>query len=392
MSKVIRFAFVLIPAFTVLSPLIVEASAPQPLREWSDSTGRFTLDARFVRVDGMSVVLRLENGTIRRVELARLSKRDQEYVMELQPVAAKPIEQAGNGDLAEFPKTLPELPEALPEETRNTLMKMNVWYEYSPVVCYFMLREFFQDDKERLARVWVRKTISEIEPFCVSIVLQDLDTAIKAQDYRNASIAAVVATRIDEHSLDRERKERLLALQRQAIAGQGNQKPMWQLDRVRASFVGAATKFRLTPRDEAILKQMRRRGHLQVHVNATVTNISDSKELKYAHFAMDDIRSLLFMFQKTGRAEGNLILSEFIHAITPNGDVVRTLHVCESSHAIIGNGIKIAGDDGRWIPMGSYVKKGDSFQVDVIFLLPENITGLQLFVLGASPANVERLW
>lgn len=53
------------------------------LRTWSDKSGRFKMEARFVRREGGEIFLRRENGSEVKISLSQLSDDDQSYVTEL---------------------------------------------------------------------------------------------------------------------------------------------------------------------------------------------------------------------------------------------------------------------------------------------------------------------
>jgi hypothetical protein len=63
-------------------------------REWSDATGQFKKIAMFLRLEDGSVFIRLENGSERRIPLAKLSQADQDYVRATtdRSVASDPFE------------------------------------------------------------------------------------------------------------------------------------------------------------------------------------------------------------------------------------------------------------------------------------------------------------
>ncbi len=54
--------------------------APEPVRQWSDKSGKFSTSARLLEVDGDSVVLEKEDGEHKVVEMSRLSQEDRDYV------------------------------------------------------------------------------------------------------------------------------------------------------------------------------------------------------------------------------------------------------------------------------------------------------------------------
>jgi len=61
-------------ALVSLPPPQTPAATPRALRTWTDSTGRFKVQARFVRIDGDTVVVEDEQGQQRGVPLSRLSR------------------------------------------------------------------------------------------------------------------------------------------------------------------------------------------------------------------------------------------------------------------------------------------------------------------------------
>ena len=67
-----------------------------PLRTWTDNTGTFSVEAKFVRVEDGEVVLIQENGEELEVTLDRLSDEDQTYVDEVEkPKPENPFRKRG---------------------------------------------------------------------------------------------------------------------------------------------------------------------------------------------------------------------------------------------------------------------------------------------------------
>ena len=63
-----------------LSLAIATASRGEDLRTWTDSTGQFDLQAKFVSIEDGMVNLVRENGAKMKIALDKLSRADQEYV------------------------------------------------------------------------------------------------------------------------------------------------------------------------------------------------------------------------------------------------------------------------------------------------------------------------
>ena len=76
----------------VLFPALVTASSED--REWTDSTGVFTVEASFVELDGKTVLLRKPNGVVVEVPLERFSEADKRYLSSLPGVDVPPTNEA----------------------------------------------------------------------------------------------------------------------------------------------------------------------------------------------------------------------------------------------------------------------------------------------------------
>ncbi|MFH1269376.1 MAG: SHD1 domain-containing protein, partial [Planctomycetota bacterium] len=80
--------------FIGIGLVIATAARGQELRTWTDSTGRFTLSAKFVSVQDGQVTLAREDGSEMTIALEKLSKADQEYVEKTE--SENPFQSAGD--------------------------------------------------------------------------------------------------------------------------------------------------------------------------------------------------------------------------------------------------------------------------------------------------------
>src|SRR4051812_35946950 len=78
-------------AVAVLGLAAASARAQQDLRTWKDTSGQFTIKAKFVSVAEGVVTLQEEDGSSLEIELAKLSEADRKYVAERQKAAASPF-------------------------------------------------------------------------------------------------------------------------------------------------------------------------------------------------------------------------------------------------------------------------------------------------------------
>ena len=75
-----RLAILLLGVLFVGSELQAQDTAKPALRTWKDSTGQFSIQATFVRVNGDQVVLQGIDKKKISLPLAKLSTADQQYV------------------------------------------------------------------------------------------------------------------------------------------------------------------------------------------------------------------------------------------------------------------------------------------------------------------------
>jgi hypothetical protein len=85
-----RILFILLIVCCCLNHIPVYGQSQQPSRTWKDATGKFSIEAVFVRVVGKQVVLqRADNKKEITLPLAKLSFADQQYVRKLIPSAPR---------------------------------------------------------------------------------------------------------------------------------------------------------------------------------------------------------------------------------------------------------------------------------------------------------------
>lgn len=99
----------LMVAALMVAALMATAASAAEMRTWRDSTGSFSREGEFVRLDGEVVVLRLKEGREIRVPLAKLSEADRSYVENItakpadpKPDPAKPSEPAAESQNKPF--------------------------------------------------------------------------------------------------------------------------------------------------------------------------------------------------------------------------------------------------------------------------------------------------
>ncbi len=68
---------------------VLLASTAAPARQWSDATGRFKVEADLIAINDDVVVLKSKDGRLIAVEIAQLSKQDQDFLRSEEAGATK---------------------------------------------------------------------------------------------------------------------------------------------------------------------------------------------------------------------------------------------------------------------------------------------------------------
>ncbi len=76
MRQILSFVCLLVLSLSFVS----DSNAQEQLRTWTDSSGKFNVEAKFIRYDGKQVVLAKPDGKAIRLPLDKLSEEDQKYV------------------------------------------------------------------------------------------------------------------------------------------------------------------------------------------------------------------------------------------------------------------------------------------------------------------------
>jgi hypothetical protein len=91
----------------VLATGIAAVTAQQ--RTWTDSSGKFSVEAEFVETKQDSVVLKKTSGKLITVPVARLSETDRRYLQSLAEPDSRPA-NGGERVYPSFPDTMTEVP------------------------------------------------------------------------------------------------------------------------------------------------------------------------------------------------------------------------------------------------------------------------------------------
>jgi hypothetical protein len=201
-----RVAFPAVLAFCVLSAL--HFSNAEELPVWQSTSGRDSVQAEFVKLDGDNVTLRLPNGKEVTVVLEKLDEESQKLAKRLALQEKLKDSQPGNkrGETLEMPTSLPkfailEMRSGLRPEIRLTIAQQSAIAD-SPVIQKF------------------RRDIESYVPEGFRITSADIWTATEGFDTDdiNRAAEAVLRTLADTEAVDRAVDEALDEDQRAILA------------------------------------------------------------------------------------------------------------------------------------------------------------------------------
>lgn len=158
--------------------LLLAFAEPSWARKWTDSTGRFSIEAELVQRSGDSIVLKKPNGSRVTVPIARLSKIDRTYLQSLDQPAAPLLPAESTREFPSFPDGVAEAPpwfgtnapfdvatffKAPPPEQNAATLYLRAFLAFGPDVsgCFWPEGEMPPAEAKRLRKAFQQR--SEIE-------------------------------------------------------------------------------------------------------------------------------------------------------------------------------------------------------------------------------------
>ncbi|MCY2986726.1 MAG: hypothetical protein NTY19_02545 [Planctomycetota bacterium] len=316
---------------------------------------------------------------------------------------------------AESEKT-PELPsppsrESWPKKRSKTLESAIANYREDPVCAYlsFVGSLATPDSKEGTLsteqRSWLKHATEILRPHVERLLERDYKRAIAADDARAAGIALEVRESVRGDGKEQDVAEMLVTLGKrypeilkllnETLQGRTRCPPVWK--------ISGATATRLTSYSEsaAVLNEIRitpKPGHEIVRVKAKVENISSTSDAVYAPKCLPGALSMLFDMDKgewskiTGPRR---LASQKFLSLKTNSGTLPCQFVCKGCGTLRGGTMSafmidlLGPGKGKVIPYpGSYVGRGQEFEIDVLFTVPKGDRDLRLYFLGSTPVPV----
>jgi len=316
--------------------------------------------------------------------------------------------------------TLPAVPEepAWDEDIREDVQRALDAYEERPVHAYFDLVELQVFKESELApehSAWLAETLTTARPHVLTVCLQDFDQAVAAGDFRGALVSLAVALRVDPDGVGTERQQAVAELRAQVTSGEPLASPVFVIDAAngdlgatRATYASPIFGGGMMILDEDGVSQSDARlsvepepGWQLLHVEATGRLTSDQPDLDYVTSAFATIKRHFYDVSEalsalSGGPGARVVDAEFLNVITPDGQWLPCRLAPPSSVGLLAPAtlcaLNLAVRDAQGgleqRPVGTFVHKDESFDLDAWFMVPEGVTDLRLVLVGSDPVPV----
>ncbi len=295
-------------------------------------------------------------------------------------------EKAGHKVKAAEPPPLPAFPTDVkwPKETKENLDEAMAVYPKDQVSAYLAFKRLLDREKDKPTpqqRDWLQKAADISRERAVTALKRDFDTAADGIDLHAMQLVMLVADKVQLESLP-EMKATFDKTKTQVITGKKVGAPLWKVTRIKGELLdnfseGNINRVTLGPKE----------GGKLLRVKASVENVSETSDVPYAVAALHF--GELNSGKKDIRGPSHIIQDSFIVLLAGDGNWIPCLYVCESCKPLRGFAAYYEDtESGRdaVVCSGTYVPKGNSVDLDVVFSVPKGLGKPCLLVLGSVPA------
>lgn len=316
-----------------------------------------------------------------------------------------------------LPANLPTMPD-LTLETEEVRKKVNLAKNYfsdQPINTYFISRNLLENKTLIIGesvRQWSRQAADAIEPFVLYQLKQDINLAVKTNDPHLCTVAAMTLA----NALYGDYGGRFSGEELEKVLSGEEAGDTRALD----AFVNmAALKEKAIAREEGIVDvwqvaelSAERRNHYQdsmtsvsskhdmelLRVRAKVKNISPVPSPVYAPWSHGRLTGEMYFRgaeADEGRS-GRYISEVLVFLLAKDGSLFPPVYTPNDCSAIVGGmGITLRFFNHIMkekalidFTTGSFVKQNETFDLEVIFQIPQGSGPYRLFLIGAAPGNI----
>ncbi|HUV38229.1 MAG TPA: hypothetical protein VMY39_01385 [Planctomycetota bacterium] len=289
---------------------------------------------------------------------------------------------------------LPVMPTDLAwdESDTATVNKVLAEYEKNPVSACLTLSGFLERAGDKAVtdrqKTWLEQAVKTCRPHAVAVVRHDLREAAADWDLRGSLMLAAVGSKLTKEGWEEEAAA-LARVKNHVVSGGRSRNAVWKVTNASAERLGESysegfgtSQTTLTPKQ----------GFELLRVKASVENISTGPDLPYVPWCLGDFKRVFAagLGDDDTPANGRLVVDEMIFLLTAGGDWISCGYVCSGCDKLRDFSLTLTGKDGgvTHIFLGTMVKPGEKFDLDVIFSVPSGTDGLRLLMLGSEPVDL----
>ena len=351
-------------------------------RTWTDTTGKFSLEADFVEVKDGKVVLKKPDGAATAVLLEKLSWADRGFA-------------ATQGSLLVMPDVLKWSADA-----KKDLDDVVGSYDKDPVSAYLTFNNVLREPKAGAKKAslsseqskWLKGCAEAAKSAALKVLQRDFAQAVEKGDLRSAFLVSVVADEVQDNALG-DSKPAIAALKSKTFSPPGVGSAIWEISNVTGTFLTGSysedsfDKLTVTPE----------KGYKLLRVTAKIKNASGASDVPYAPWTLNSWQRLSLELDKKKRPGAVLLggphritMSEHVFVLTSGGDMISVVVVPKDCTTLRGTLTMTDTKNPKQRPVygGSLVASGSEFDLDAIFTVADKISDLRLLILGSSPKPI----
>lgn len=294
-----------------------------------------------------------------------------------------------------------------PEGSKKKIETVLAKYPEDQVSTYLTLRETLDDKDSKLnaeQKQWLEESVVLISSRAKAVLRRDLDTALSRQEFRAAFIAwSTMAENGFETDIIASGIPTVAELLKRAPQKGKGALPVWDIQNTTGEFLPSYTenvfmKTSVTIKPDA--------GRQLLRVKARVTNISPSSDPAYVTWSLGTLKRAFFNMQespdsagKTVKRSSRLAGDRFIFAVSREGESFPCRYVSANNVVLGSNWVRmIAGGNSNPSRAefllkngqpGSMVGQGTSFDIDVMFAVPQGTADFRLLIVGSQPVAIK---
>ncbi|HVT44499.1 MAG TPA: hypothetical protein VMT00_08915 [Thermoanaerobaculia bacterium] len=223
---------------------------------------------------------------------------------------------------------------------------------------------------------WLDTQMTPLQPRALEILQREYDSAAKEGDARRALLVLSIAESVAADALRREPP--FEELRKTAIAGEGAA-AIWAIHDLQAT-----TSKGYSESGGMAFSVIVPSGHNVLRVKARVENVSSGSDAEYLSWGLGSLKRVMSAIYATSEPH-RWIDEDLIWLVDPSGKLIACSAIADGSDLAT---IKMRTRSDKLVYPPRAVKRGESIQLDAVFVVPQQTREYRLYVSGAPPVLI----